>query len=188
MKLLSRKEIIKNKIQFSPSLQYAGIYFLINKNKIVYVGQTMSSFAERILSHIKAKKIKFDSYSTIPILLISKDKSSYTFIKESNFFSPIETSIPHLDFKGRLNLLEARYIFKFMPKYNSALPKQKKYMAKTHLKNTIEDINWRKIQEGVKEKKIIPILKWDCVYYKIAEIEKYLKFSLLKKKTFKGGI
>ena len=179
MKLLTIEEIIKNKKPAPDLLEYAGIYFLINKTKVVYIGQTVSGFAERILCHIKRKKIKFDSYSVIPILLISKNGVS--FIEESNFFSPNENSIPHLEFKKRLNQLEANYIFKLMPKYNYMIPKQEKYMTKNHLKDNFKNIPWQKIREGIKKQKIIPILKYDTLYFKIFEIEKYLKHPLVKR-------
>jgi hypothetical protein len=60
MKLLDEDEIIKNKIKINKEI-YKGVYFLISKNKIVYVGNSKNILA-RISAHINKNKILFDSY------------------------------------------------------------------------------------------------------------------------------
>jgi hypothetical protein len=60
MKLLDEEEIIKNKINIDKNI-YKGVYFLINKNKIVYVGNSKNILA-RIAVHLNKNKILFDSY------------------------------------------------------------------------------------------------------------------------------
>jgi hypothetical protein len=65
MKLLNEKEIIKNKIKID-KIPIEGLYFLIDKNIIVYVGSSIN-IKQRILTHIKQGKIIFDSYTIVKI-------------------------------------------------------------------------------------------------------------------------
>jgi hypothetical protein len=57
--LLPAKEIIGRKFMLPPPK--CGVYFLIQKNKIIYVGSSVDIYG-RILSHDKMKKIPFDAF------------------------------------------------------------------------------------------------------------------------------
>lgn len=67
---------------------FGGIYFLICKSKVVYVGKATYSIEDRLNIHRSRRRMKFDS-----IYVIKCDTSE-------------------------LNLLEKQYIAKFTPKYN----------------------------------------------------------------------
>lgn len=58
--MISAYNIIRNRIP----LYENSIYFLINKNKIVYVGSSVSVL-KRISSHTKKRDMVFDSYNSI---------------------------------------------------------------------------------------------------------------------------
>ncbi len=98
MKLLKKEEIIKGSspLEKNPT---AGIYFLIYKENIVYVGISKESCNLRIQTHKKDNK-KFDRY----------------------FIIVCENS-------EERELLEAEYIFKFSPKYNKGISKIPKYSS-----------------------------------------------------------
>lgn len=93
--MLSKEEILKNS---TTEFNYQGVYFLIKKDEIVYVGSSVS-IPTRIASHYRL--LDFDSYSFI--LISTKD------VKE-------------------LQTLEADYILKFNPKHNRRLPSNDKYI------------------------------------------------------------
>jgi predicted GIY-YIG superfamily endonuclease len=92
--IIPNKDIIKKKKKL-PKFK-SGIYFLIYKNEIVYVGQTLNE-ESRIFNHLKQGNKKFDSYSFIKI----KDKH-------------------------KRDLIEALYIYTKKPKYNKILCIKKK--------------------------------------------------------------
>ena len=66
------------------------VYFLLNNNKVVYVGQTSQPWPRRILDHIKSSPINFDDVWRLEV-----DAS-------------------------QLNDVELHYIHHFKPKYNTA--------------------------------------------------------------------
>lgn len=85
--VVPNREILKDK-QELPKYK-SGVYFLIDKEEIVYIGQTKTDIY-RIITHLKEGKKKFDSYS----------------------FMEIE------DAHDR-DLIEALYIYVKKPKYNN---------------------------------------------------------------------
>lgn len=127
MKLLKEKEIIQKKNNLSDIFLSSGIYFLININKIVYVGQTRINFATRISKHIKKNNIKFNSFYIIPL---SSSKN--------------------------LDEIEANYILKFNPKYNFKLPPNSIYISRCQFKKIFHGVSWHVIKKGIKEKLILP--------------------------------
>ena len=127
MKLLKRKDILQKKNNLSDIFLSSGIYFLINGNKIVYVGQTRIHFATRISNHIKANKIKFNSFCTI------------SFPSDKN-----------------LNNIETTYIIKFNPKYNSKLPQNPTYISRQQIKKIFYNVSWITIKKGIKNDLIHP--------------------------------
>lgn len=99
MQLLNKNFIIKNKKTknkinspdkyfrdlFLSEMQISGIYFLINNNKIIYIGKSIDIDA-RLYRHKKERRINFE----------------YFYFKEYP--------------KNILSKIEAKYIFKFLPK------------------------------------------------------------------------
>ncbi len=116
---LSKKEIIKNKIPRLLEDNKSGMYFLIYKKEIVYVGQAQHPF-NRISHHIKTNIKIFDSYSYIPLEKTQK----------------------------QLNELEAELIVKFQPKYNIRLPENEKYITLLQIKKYLHD-NWGLGRKGI---------------------------------------
>lgn len=101
-KLINFNEIIKNK---TPLTNDYNIYFLIDKDEIVYIGQSFRGFSNRVSVHKKEGKI-FDS-----IYVINYKNNKY------------------------LNDYEALYIWKFLPKYNTSLPFNAYIKTKRGIKN-----------------------------------------------------
>lgn len=57
--------IIKKKVSINNIQTDPGIYFLLEKQEIVYIGQSMRPYT-RVTSHAQEEKIKFDSYHITP--------------------------------------------------------------------------------------------------------------------------
>lgn len=127
MQYLKRKEIIQNKNNLSDIFLSSGIYFLIQDNEIVYIGQTKIHFATRISKHINSNNIKFNSFYIIP-------------------FSPDEN----------LNIIEAKYIIKFNPKHNSKFPQNSTYLSRQQIKKFFFGISWPTIKKGIQKDLIRP--------------------------------
>ena len=113
--LIEKTEIIKNKKKLSTikNINTTIIYFLIDKDKIVYIGKS-DKYLERIAHHSTNKE--FDSYY-----------------------------IEHIP-RERINKIEAKYIFKYAPKYNkmiTSLPETKIRLIKqtTNTENKILFLN-----------------------------------------------
>lgn len=85
--MIELNEILENKERIV-RYNFGGIYFLICKSKIVYVGKATYSIEDRLNIHRAKKRMTFDSISVIKCDL------------------------------SELNLLEKYYIAKFTPKYN----------------------------------------------------------------------
>jgi excinuclease UvrABC nuclease subunit len=83
-----------------------GIYFLIFEKQIVYVGQSKNVHA-RVSTHLNSYKIKYDSYNFI---LVEEPKS--------------------------LDNIEAYFIAKFKPKYNSTMQQNSLGLDKSYLITT----------------------------------------------------
>lgn len=85
--MMTENEILNNKIEFE-KYNFQGVYFLINKNKIIYIGSSIS-VGTRLYMHRKNKRIKFDSwyYIKFPCLV-------------------------------DLRFYEAKYIYELRPRYN----------------------------------------------------------------------
>jgi len=67
MELLSEEEIINNSREYK---DICGVYFLIQDNKIVYIGKSFNIYV-RIDQHYKSEKIIFDKWNYIEL---SKEK------------------------------------------------------------------------------------------------------------------
>jgi len=120
------KEILSSKREFKESYL---IYALIDKDEIVYIGQS-TNILVRISSHLTSKKI-FDSWSLVENLGI------YTTSKE-------------------VNRLEEKYIKKFLPKYNKIhnTEYQKKVLDKNKSSKEQEEKArikkiWKRSQVGI---------------------------------------
>lgn len=87
--MIELNEILENQISLNP-FKLAAIYFLIYKNKIIYIGST-SNLNNRLISHRKNKRMKFDSLSFIRF---------------------------EVDQNKEMRALESLYIQKFKPKFN----------------------------------------------------------------------
>lgn len=122
MRYLKKKEIIQNKNNLSDIFLSSGIYFLIQGNEIVYVGQTKIHFATRISKHINTNNIKFNSFYIIP-------------------FSPNEN----------LNIIETKYIVEFSPRHNSKLPQNSTYLSRQQIKKFFFGVSWTTIKKGIKK-------------------------------------
>nr|DAY29420.1 MAG TPA: GIY-YIG nuclease superfamily protein [Caudoviricetes sp.] len=85
--MLTKKEILQNKIDFE-KYDFAGIYFLIHNNNIVYVGSS-TSIGIRLNSHKKNNRMKFDSWFYI------------------KYSCEVE-----------MRYMEAKYIYQLRPRYN----------------------------------------------------------------------
>ena len=107
--ILSKHEILENKI---PVITVSGIYFLINEDEIVYVGQA-SDILNRVYFHAKDKSKVFDSFSFVDI-----------------------------DNDADFNAIEAEYIFRFGPMYNKSMPKNDKYKSFDSLLEVIGTNRW----------------------------------------------
>lgn len=128
MKLLTSKYIIKNgnHIQLEFLFQENGVYFLIYKKKIVYVGKTEGIFGVSIFNHLKQNKIKFEQF----------------------YINQLDTEC--------IEDIQARYIVKFKPKYNYTLPKNSIYMSRYKIKRFFKGVDWRIIKRGIREGFITP--------------------------------
>ena len=60
--MLLEEEIVARKTNYAIA---CGIYFLIQDNHIIYIGQSVNVYG-RIYTHIKEKQKKFDSYAYVP--------------------------------------------------------------------------------------------------------------------------
>jgi len=105
----SKNYILRQKNVISPC-----IYFLINDNEIVYVGQNINGGLERVNAHAKLGKKKFNYYTIIKC-----------------------------DYKN-MNEIEAEYILKFEPIYNKIIPVNSKYKSLVKIKKSLkkEDIEF----------------------------------------------
>ena len=125
MKTLKLKDIVKGS-DFQDNVEGLfwehGIYFLMYKKKIVYIGKAESFFGINIFNHLKQDKIDFDYFY---IHKLQEDDS--------------------------LEDIQAQYIVKFQPKYNYTLPKNSIYMSKYKIKHFFKGVDWRIIKRGVRE-------------------------------------
>jgi excinuclease UvrABC nuclease subunit len=101
MHVKNKKEIVESKKELPKKGGHGGVYFLIQKEDIVYVGKS-EDYINRILNHIIERKKQFDSYSVIEIN------------------DDLERSIT-----------EAFYITAFEPKYNDMKQIQKEHLQKS---------------------------------------------------------
>ena len=106
-----------------------GIYFLLDGDEIVYVGQSKNIFA-RIGDHVRGSK-DFDSFTFIDLDIDGDD----------------------------LNLAEAELIYRLEPKYNKNVPRSNgQYMLEEHLVNKFGgDLD--KLREVAKQLGISPRLR-----------------------------
>ncbi len=72
-RLLREKEIVKSSLPWD---SVSGVYFLVSKNEIIYVGQSVNVFS-RISQH---KDKKFDRYVFIPCAVDALDKLESLYI------------------------------------------------------------------------------------------------------------
>lgn len=87
--MIELNQILENQVTLNP-YKFPAIYFLICKNKIIYIGST-SNLNNRLLAHRKNKRMRFDSISYI------------RFESDQN---------------REMRALECSYIDKFKPKFN----------------------------------------------------------------------
>jgi len=145
--MIEKDEIINNKIE-SPKIEVQrGIYFLIQENKIVYIGSSNQP-NERIVGHLATGKIIFDSFY---IIKVNKDDD--------------------------LRIIEAKYIFKYSPKYNKMLPASKyfKTIGMTSKKTSNQKI---KIDAAIIGNKVyVKNNLSQNIKFKIKEKKKYEKYE-----------
>lgn len=82
MKLLTPAKIINNHPELTPKDECRFIYFLIDDDEIVYVGQTKNALSERLMHHEK-KYRQFDRVERIEV------KAKYADIVESCYIHSI---------------------------------------------------------------------------------------------------
>jgi hypothetical protein len=104
---LGEVNVFKNKTMVDTRDDLRIIYFLIKKDKVVYVGQSKAGLS-RVYSHITANKKDFDSFSYI-----------------------------HISNNEDLDLLEADYIIKFDPIYNLKIHGNKYYKSLDSIKKIL---------------------------------------------------
>lgn len=100
------------------------IYFLIDKNEIVYVGKSTKGAFDRLGAHFKYSDKVFDSYFIEPCLEIN------------------------------LTALETEYILKFVPKYNKSLPSNKIYTTKNRIMSNFKIWSSKTFSQIIRDNKI----------------------------------
>jgi hypothetical protein len=117
-KLLSESSIIKNKQKYIPK---KGVYFLILKNKIIYVGSSIN-IDSSVNNHLK-KRIPFDSFS-----FIKSDDHQLLKIKYIIKFNPPYNSFVKLDCKTALsaNIIKLSIVKKALDSMQYCCPEYKK--------------------------------------------------------------
>jgi len=75
----SEEELIKSKEEFSWGRELTGVYFLINKDKIQYVGKT-TDFSKRLFQHYSKGEIPFTHFNFLPFQKEEIDRQEMMYI------------------------------------------------------------------------------------------------------------
>jgi len=136
--------ILKNKKSINPFIPIPGVYFLINKNKIVYIGRS-HNILSRLFIHLKNPNKIFTHYHII----------------KNNFKT--ENSL----------WLESEYIMKFKPKYNSTLPGPRPFKTLQEINKASNTNNLWTIKKCVKKNNIKTHQFNNKLYLHIADIPNF---------------
>ena len=125
-------------ISASVPLQWAhsGLYFLFNQGECVYVGQSLTSILSRVAHHLIDKE--FDAVTVLDLP-------------------------PNADL---LNELEAEYIWRLEPRYNTMMPRNPHYLPKRVILQEL-NITGHQFNKIIRACNIKPVL---ANYYDIREI------------------
>lgn len=153
-----REKIIKRADPIANVFSDSGVYTLIYKNKIMYMGYTRISFASRIVKHLEEGKIPFDSYEFIIIPNDAKQNEVNSFLSD--------------------------LIFDLKPLYNASPSPGSVYLSRGQIKKKfkhVKGLTWCVIKRGIKEKRI-GARRLNCNYYfDTRDIVRYLKSERLIK-------
>ncbi len=132
-----------------------GIYFLFDAEEVVYVGQSYDIDA-RIRTHVSEGKKSFSSYSRVVI------SGAITW--------------------QELNELEAYFICKFHPKYNSVLPAQNRYLTLTTF---LERSDFNRMKQVTQD--LCRELRTQKKFWDISELDLIFSSANIPKNTYHNG-